>query len=323
MIGQTIQSKPRSPVGAVLFLLLGGGLIGLGVVQKNPHWAIGSAMPLAISVALWVSRPRAFAAHFTETTLEVMDPPLSIPYETIDGLRAKGRSTNPDKNGPRSYPMHLHHHDGILQIPARLNVHSDDVYRFLLGQFSLSGSRDVNEALRPFLTQQEEQFGADHVWSYTARKHLGTGFILETGRAVSAGVFLSGLVWIGAGFLGKDYQPWFGGAFMACLFGALFFLAFWLGARHRPPRLRTWRSASLVIAPVGIAMVQGGVKGQMRWDELKNVTLKAPRFSYQNSQLDAGPGIRLGVEGATIVIGDLYDRPLAIIHRRILEYWRP
>jgi hypothetical protein len=87
--------------------------------------------------------------------------------------------------------------------------------------------------------------------------------------------------------------------------------------------MRNWREASLVIGPLGLAVVQGDLKGEMRWGELRQLHMKAPRFAAYANRMKLGPGIRLVVEGATIVIADLYDRPLRVIHQRIMDYWRP
>jgi hypothetical protein len=323
MIGQTIQSTTRFPLGTGLFFALGSFLVIVGVAQSNLHWIIASVLPLSISVFLWLSRPRPFVAHFTEDTLEVMEPLLSILYEKMDGLKAKGRSSDLAKKGPRSYPIQVHHDEGVLDVPARLNVPSDDVYRFLMAQFSPGGSRAVNPLLESYVTMHEATFGKDHLWTYSARKHLGTGFKKASGRAVSLAVVLVGIIWAMIGFLNKDYEPWGWMGFTVALFGSLFFFLFWLGTNQAPPRLRNWRDAGLVISPVGLAVIQGDLKGEMRWDELTNVHLK-PRGSHlqHQSRLESGPGIRLVVEGATIVLADIYDRPLRIIYERILAYWK-
>src|SRR5579871_1635232 len=161
MIGETIQARARFPWEAVVFFLLGGGLIALAVGQHSQHWALGSVPLFLIAVCLWWLRPRAFVAHFTEDTLEVMEPCVSIPFGELQGLQAKGRPGDPAKKGPRSYPIRVFHEKGVLMIPARLDVPSDAVYTFLLAQFPPGGSREVNPALRAYLRQQLETFGPD------------------------------------------------------------------------------------------------------------------------------------------------------------------
>ena len=80
-----------------------------------------------------------------------------------------------------------------------------------------------------------------------------------------------------------------------------------------------------MITPVGIALRQGDVGGKLRWDELKDLKLEGSvgtgsfaLSSHSNVLL----GIQLEVEGATIVIVDIYARPLAVIHAALRNYWR-
>ena len=72
-----------------------------------------------------------------------------------------------------------------------------------------------------------------------------------------------------------------------------------------------------------VGIVQGDMKGELRWDELRDIRYSGrPSFftgfavSYADLQ-----GIKLKVAGATIVIADVYDRPLSLIHERLLGYW--
>ena len=83
----------------------------------------------------------------------------------------------------------------------------------------------------------------------------------------------------------------------------------------------SWTS-SLVLSPVGLALVQGDLQGELRWEQLRDVQLVSkPRF-FQMGQENVRTGIWLRVEGAQIVIADIYDRPLPIIFERIKAYWR-
>jgi hypothetical protein len=79
------------------------------------------------------------------------------------------------------------------------------------------------------------------------------------------------------------------------------------------PALRRWRDAGLVISPAGLALVQGNVRGEMRWAELKDL-----RYKTRTS----AAGIVLKFEGAEVGIINIYDRPLYLIYERIREYWR-
>jgi hypothetical protein len=274
-------------------------------------------------VFLWFVRRRGFVAHFTDTTLEVMDPPLSLPYEQIEAFRAVVPVKRFDLKGVRSFPIQIFHEEGVVEIPAHVDASSHDVYQFVQEQLPPGGSREVNPALVNYLKQHEENFGADRVWSYRARRRLGKAGGKQAERAFCWAMILTGVVWIVAGAMGKDFVGWLGGGIMLLVLGSLLQLLFWLLSAQRRPRVANWHKASLVISPVGLAVVQGDLKGELKWDELRDVHTKIPRFTVQATRADLGPGIRLVVEGATIVLADVYDRPLQMIYRRIREYWQP
>jgi len=101
----------------------------------------------------------------------------------------------------------------------------------------------------------------------------------------------------------------------------LFFFAFLAGSR-RGGRVKNWRKSSLVISPMGLALVQGDIKGEMRWDELRDVQYKSRPGSFSMDVNTAMPGVLLKFEGASITIADIYDQPLRIIYERIRRYWR-
>src|SRR5262249_38740617 len=130
-----------------------------------------------------------------------------------------------------------------------------------------------------------------------------------------------GVVWIVVGSsLGKDFEALIGFGSMMVFLGLIFTIAFFFRPRSR--RLRNWQDSGLVIGPIGLALVQGATRGELRWDELRKIQYpNKPQFfthSYSDRNLY---GIGLVVEGATIVIADVYDKPLEVIHRRLLALW--
>src|SRR5262245_24543700 len=101
MIGQTIESRPRPPLGAIFWLLLALVLDGLAVVQGNVHLAVVSILPWLVAALIWRIRERSLTVRFTETALEVDEPPLEVRYADLQGLLAPRRPANPFKAGPR------------------------------------------------------------------------------------------------------------------------------------------------------------------------------------------------------------------------------
>jgi hypothetical protein len=87
------------------------------------------------------------------------------------------------------------------------------------------------------------------------------------------------------------------------------FLSWLLPEKYRRvTSIRNWRNASLAISPEGLAMVQGEMKGELRWDEVQSVRAnKKPLGGFRLSSATPGPAIVLKVQGATIHIADIYE----------------
>lgn len=79
----------------------------------------------------------------------------------------------------------------------------------------------------------------------------------------------------------------------------------------------------MVISPSGIALVQGDVKGHLRWDELQAVQTPRNTKGFVRGIHEGHGSIHLVVPGATINVLDVYDRPLPLICSVMQRYWRP
>src|SRR5205807_265433 len=121
MVGERVESRPAPPVGAVLWGLVTAGLFVLAAATGSPHPAVFAAEPAAVGLALWLTRPGRFAADVTATGLVIDDPPFTLPYDAIEGLLIDGRPARPGG-------MRLVHAGGVVTVPARLSVPSDEFY---------------------------------------------------------------------------------------------------------------------------------------------------------------------------------------------------
>ncbi len=177
-------------------------------------------------------------------------------------------------------------------------------------------------------------FGPERVWTYRARSHLGrnkqyrglTAFFLALTLA-SAGWFAWGIV--------RQEPGWIVGGVAGVFFGVMLTLVYWLAGRQSLASVRKWRQAGLVIAPDGLALVQGDLVGELSWDEVREVklgkaesafwitALGSPWLSYEvTTSGQQNKGLVLKVEGAVIVIADIYDRPLSLLYQHIRYHWR-
>lgn len=141
-------------------------------------------------------------------------------------------------------------------------------------------------------------------------------------RSYNSAIVLSAVAWLIWG-IAQGQEGWIVGGSFGLIFGGLFALLSWLSGRQNLGAVRKWRQAGVVVAPDGLALVQGELVGELRWDEVRDVKFGKSSTSFQFTTT-AQPlrGIVLKVEGAIIVIADLYDRPLALIHQNICHYWR-
>jgi hypothetical protein len=322
MIGQTIESRPNPPLGMIFWVLLAVLLDALAAVKDNVHLAVSSLLPWLVAVFLWRIRQRRFSVRFTDTALQVDEPSLTIPYASLQGLLAPRRPANPFKAGPRSYLIQVIHSDGVLCIPGRLNLPSDEVFSFLYHRFSPSGSRAVPSTLADFLRDRERRFHPEQVWTYRTRTHLGQNKRHPQLRAFFLALIVAAGFWLLWGIVQRE-EGWIvcGGLYL--FFGVLFSLFLWLIGRRSFAGIPNWRQSGLVIAPDGLALVQGDLVGELRWDEVRDVTLgkASSAFSFTIS-FQPIRGIVLKVAGAVIVIADIYDRPIALIYQNIHHYWR-
>ncbi len=322
MIGQRIEAQPGRPWGAALLSGVALLLLVGAIASASPHFAVAAILPLAIASAMLLTRPGRFSAELTEEGLELTDSALLIPYAAIEGLTVTGKPTRPRA------PLYVFHAGGVVAVPAQLNLPTNELFGFLASRMSESGSRDVPAPLVKYLSRQAETFGDAKVFSFRARPHP-TPYPRKRAVAVCLAVAATGLAWLVVGIaLGKNYAPWAViGGFLAFLF-ALFAGAFRLESGRRT-RIKNWRQSGLVIGPAGLALIQGDMRGELRWGELRKIEYREKPRSFRLEgtafRLEADTpqrGIHLVVEGARIVIADIYDRPLPLIYDRIRSYWQ-
>jgi hypothetical protein len=323
MTGTLIESRPSIPVAGIVFFVIAAGLVVAGLAAGTVQPTVGAIAPFLIGVALFLTGPRSFQAELHENEMQVHVPEAtSISYDHLEGLWGRGRSSDPTKPGPYSFPIQVIHKDGVLQIPARLNVPSDDVFLFLYEHFPPEGARGVSSELEDYLARQESEFGQERVFAYRARSHQGKSIGHRRAAWISFAILMTGIIWIPVGIAVKTEAWWICGICLI-LFGFLFMVAFLASEQTITRGIKSWRKASLVVSPLGMALVQGDVKGEMKWDELHDVQLKTRPGGFQlTADGSALPGIILKFEGAHVRIADIYDQPLRIIFERIRAYWK-
>src|SRR5262245_40217366 len=128
MNGQQITGRRGSLWPALSFAFPALGLLVLSITGRLPGLAIFLVLPFAIAAALLLTRQPAFAADITSTALEVTDPPLTVSYEDIEGVHREGRLAD------KHFSISVQYRDGVLRLPAILNVPSRELLDFLIAQ---------------------------------------------------------------------------------------------------------------------------------------------------------------------------------------------
>lgn len=310
MIGQTIESRGGFSFLALIFALLGIGCIAVAVAQDNMHVAVLSVLPLSIAFALWFASSRRFSAVIHEDRIELLGPTRAIRYDDMLHVTYQPHSRN-----SKLAPLVIDSHEGVVHVPRDLNLSIDDFYEFLDDRVSPPPENEPHPDMANYVAEQRETFGDDRVWVFRARG-ANRPTLFRPGRRgayASLAAIVTGIAWLFAPLLvpGKDSTAWLGFGVLLIVFGFIFWLAFAYGksgAVKVPPKLS---DACLVVSPMGVAMIQGDMRGKLRWDEIVRVISKSRPKHFQISNAHAG--FQIAVEGSQILVMDIYDAPISKI----------
>ena len=315
MIGKSLESPPRFAWGTIVCLAIGVTMLLVAAWLHNRHLALAAVMPICMSLGFWLALPPRFRVTVTEAGLELGDSRGLVPYDEIEMLRFEGRG----KAAPRS-PLHVYHQRGVLVVPAALDSPREELHEFLLDQVAARRRPDTVPDLANYLDEQRAAFDADRVWSYRARRVIGPLRSSRAARWVLTALVVGSLLWVAAGMV-LDESGWMTVGFVCATCFSMIFLATFATRPTNFRGIKNWRQAGLVISPLGIALSQGDIKGQLRWNEVRDVRLSGAR-SFQLSSEGTRPGVWLKVNGATVLIVNIYDAPPATIYEQIYCYWR-
>jgi hypothetical protein len=312
-----IEGRAGFPTDVVLCFVIAVASVTVAFVIENRDPALFAAFPAGFGVALLSVRQRPFSARLTRDILQVDQPPLSLAYKAINTVVLCG------KPGQARAPIQLAHAGGVVQFPERLNVRSDELYEYLLGKLRPNTGEHLPKVLAKYCALQQALYGSQRVQCYTPRPILPDNTRWSE-IAFCLGSLPAGAVWIGAGILlGKDGGSWIAFGVIAGILGGFCLLALLLvgNAASQTPMIKNWEQSGLVISPGGLALVQGDMQGELRWEEVRKIRYGPVFFTFQKTGRQV-LGIDLVVDGATIAIADLYDRPLGMIYQRLREAWQ-
>jgi len=309
MSGQSIEAYAEPLALSLIPICAGVVLLGIAAGTGQMEFAFPALPFILIGAALGLTRRRSLELTLTREGIEVHRPePRVISYGDVEGI-ATEKTTQPWDDD--HFPILILHSDGLLYVPPQLNVPSHAVYQLLSSRLPPQGSGRVPSALRDYYSSNVAAFGAERIWSYHGRSHA---HLTERWRAwwLVGAMLLTSVIWIAAGAQEESHRGWAFAGSILLMVALIAAIAIPSSPRHAGSHLKNWRNAGLVVTPVGLALYQGALKGEMRWDELK-------RMQYDSSRR----GITLFFGGGQFRIADIYDRPLPEIRHRLEAYRQP
>lgn len=308
--------ESRRGFGVGLWLGIAGGVlcIAIGASERSAEWLVLSAAPFSVAASLGLARERPVRIEVDGDFVRVDRPPVEFSVEQIEGLTASGKPT------ANRFEIRVYHPEGRVRIPAKLDRPSCELYAILVSRMSPSGRRDVPPTLRAFRDEQTQKHGEENVFTFCARRFVAErrnriGVAVTLGLAVGLTVSASlGLV------VAANPGPFSGIVFAMAVVLGLFAFILW---NEGPSRPKNWQESGIVIAPGGLALTQGELKGKMRWDELLRIDHPPRTGSIGTHRTHVSQaGVGLAVAGAYIVIADYYDRPPAMIYEQLVRHWQ-
>jgi hypothetical protein len=319
-----VTSRPSGLGWVFVWVILGVAALVPAAITQNVHLAVLAILPFVLAFAAWFAIEPPVRFEVTKEGLSFETPEtVFVRYGDIEGLTSHNASRD------HQFAMQVYHPDGVVRIPASIDIPSWDLREYLVERMphgSAPDPDDVPGALRGFVAEQVAKFGAEKVYVHRARRHPPARTHART-VAYLLGFAVAGILWaVAGGVLGNVLDKKAADPAKGWLIGGIvlsipaFLLALLFSRQHRSGRVKNWRESCIVISPGGIALAQGSLKGKMRWGELRAVEYPArPRFGL--TAAGAARGIGLLVEGAYLIIADYYDRPLFLIYEQIDGYW--
>ncbi len=310
----------RTAWGAEVGLALAVALVALAATRAEGAPLLPAILVGWVALALKLTAEPGVRGRVTDRGIELDRPADRIGFHEIRSVDAGFFSFGPP---PESFTIRVHHLRGSFTIPERRGNDSRALYRTIRDRVAPGGSRAVHPSLAGYLARNVAIFGEAKVWSYRASTHHEADRSRRRGSAIGLAMLASSFAWILIAATEESLErPWgpLGGLLLLVAILTLLVSRAVETRIGQFVRIKDWSASSLIITPVGLALIQGRLEGELAWDQILGVSLDGPHTRRGRVN---GPGIILSVEGARIAIADLYDRPIAMIFEQILFNWDP
>jgi len=315
MIGQSIHGSRSVTPGVVSAALLALCCVGFAVLTKGAGWWALAAIAASTAIAVLASPRPVFHWRIDAEALVDETTADQIPYESITAVYPCGLTYW--KARPRNYALEIVHNGGSLFTPARISIPSPLLEEFLLHQLPESAASSDADIER-YRQAQVGAFGAERVFSFAGRRSSAKVRSVAALWGCSA-ILLSSLLAGGVGVWMDDDSVMIVSVISAAV-GLIALLSILLVGPS--PHRRRMSASSLVISPLGFALSQEGLKGEIRWSEIRQVTYTGKSRKFGVVASDMRPAIHVQIAGVVLMIYDSYDHPLSWIHERIVQYWQ-
>ena len=318
LAGQTIEARSAPPVAAWAFLLIAFAMLVLAASIGNVHWAMGAVFPAALATILCLRRPRRRIFSIDDRGLAMLDRGEAVPFDSIKEITVDGVRWCPEAVAKLKSPLLIHHARGVLTVPPRMSVPADELFRLLNQKMPTPTPRECPPLLASYHAEHTAKFGAEKVTLVHGRRRFHP---LPTWTALfnlMLAAIVAGIAWLALASVGGDWFPdkdqrdgWIIGGVIALMVG----VPFWIFAAWRSTastsNIKIAKEACLVLTPAGMAMVQGDLKGAMRWEEVLRVW-----------HVPGGSSLTLTVPGSKLLVLNVYERSLdeiAMLVRRNVD----
>lgn len=325
MIGTRLKARPSNYLATLICILIAAVLLVVALITAHevtaPHLVMIAIWPICLAVAYWTHRRKLFLAELYEDGIASnVRGQEQVAYSSIIAVQAE----SPHQ---RYYPLHLHHSGGVLSIPAQHQVPGIELQRFFTSFIPQNKSQALTGEMQAIYHKQIDKFGADKVFVFTPRLEVAKGIRSSSARAFATGTMFAGLIWFIGGPVASGFQDHFNGS--AWCSAGLFFviLGLLLSLIFSNERIllggqKEWKQSGLIISPIGLAIIQNKLRGEMKWNELKRLVFPVKRTSFQSSRSNRPGSIRLDFGGGSVDVFDIYCHPLDTVYERIKGYWQ-
>lgn len=303
---------------AVLNAAAAGALLIGGYLGGSRELMLWAVLPGSWALVALLRHPWRFWIEIDDDGVTTSDG-RRLPFGDLQVVLARPAaefSTAP-------FPIHAVFRNHIVKIPARLDAPSKQVFDALSAHVPQDSSPTIADIVRDFRNEQAATFGEERVWHCRGRTQFGWISRGEAGINFGLGIMVACTLLIPIS-IGDNHGEAVG-ACVAGMFLGLMITTASMAGRSGPK----WRDAAygngIVVAPVGLAVSQADLIGQLGWDEIRRIAYPVRRGNFRLTRGEDGGNtvLEIHVAGAVVQLLDVYDRSLEVIHERITANWRP